>query len=388
MKRLWRPTIRLRLTLFYTGLFLMSGAVLLVLMYVLLSQTLQPPHPPAPNHPPDAVVQTTSPGAEEPSFEERLADAREQERENALRQVRIVAIGALVVTSLGAVGLGWIISGRVLRPIRDITDHARQASEESLDRRIDLHGPDDELMELANTIDAMLARLQAAFESQRRFAAQASHELRTPLAIMGAEADVALDDTSMTDDAHELALSIRKQVTRSERLVQGLLVLSRSDSTMRDDIVFDLAELAGDVVGDYLTLADAEGVRIHLELDEVRVHGDSVLLGPAIGNLVENAIRYNVHGGFVRIAVGPVEGQASVVVENSGRVIDSNEFAAMIRPFQRGLDQATRRAGGFGLGLAIVRSVAANHGGQLHILPRSEGGLVVRMSLPLNPAPA
>ncbi|HWV23780.1 MAG TPA: HAMP domain-containing sensor histidine kinase [Thermomicrobiales bacterium] len=385
MNRLWRPTIRLRLTLFYGGLFLVSGAILLVLMYVLLSQNLQPP-PPKPPH--DTVVQVEGPTDEEPSFEEQLADARKQERENALSQIRIVAAGALVVTSVGALGLGWVASGRVLRPIRDITDHARQASETSLDRRIALQGPDDELMELANTIDAMLARLQAAFESQRRFAAQASHELRTPLAIMGAEADVALGDKSMTGDARDLALAIRKQVTRSERLVQGLLTLSRSESTMRDDIVFDLADLAGDIVGDYLTLADAENVRINLELDEAHVKGDPVLLGPAIGNLVENAIRYNVPGGFVHIAAGVVEGQASVKVENSGRVIDPDELATMIRPFRRGLDQATRRAGGFGLGLAIVRSVTATHGGHLEIQRREEGGLLIRMSFPLNPTSA
>ena len=175
---------------------------------------------------------------------------RKEERQSALRQVRIQAWIALVVTSAGALLLGWLIAGQTLAPIREITAHAQHASEETLDERIDLRGPPDEFKELADTFDSMLDRLQAAFESQRRFAAQASHELRTPLAIIRAESDVALAAPDVTEREVEYATSIRDAADRSERLVDGLLALARSESTLRDSRRVDLAELAGDVVGE------------------------------------------------------------------------------------------------------------------------------------------
>lgn len=385
MSRLAQPTVRLRLTLIYSGLFLVSGAILLALMYGLLSQTLAPPPPR--DGPPPELVQDSAIGNEDlRTVEERLHDARSEERANALRQVQIVAGVALIVTSVGALGLGWVISGRVLRPVRDITAHARQASETNLDERIELQGPSDELKELADTIDDMLDRLHAAFESQRRFAAQASHELRTPLAIMGAEADLALADPSLPESDRELAQAIRKQVTRSERLVEGLLVLARSESTMRDDLPFDLADLTGDIVGEHLVAADAAGIRVELDLSTAMMSGDPVLVGHAIGNLFENAIRYNTRGGFVRISVEESMDEAMVRVENSGRLIQAAELEGMLRPFHRGLDQVSRKAGGFGLGLAIVRSVTSEHGGHIEAQPRADGGLLVEIRLPSHPA--
>lgn len=230
----------------------------------------------------------------------------------------------------------------------------------------------------------MLDRLQAAFDSQRRFAAQASHELRTPLAIMGAEMDVAIDGAAVPEEARKLAQAIRKQVIRSERLVGGLLVLARSESTMRDDARLDLANLTGDVVGEHLAAADAAGIRLDLDLSTAAVAGDLVLFGHAIRNLVENAIRYNVPGGFVRVAVSASSDEAIVRVENSGRGIREDELQAMLQPFHRGFDQASRKAGGFGLGLAIVRSVVSEHAGRIEAIPRAKGGLVVIMRLPLR----
>ena len=259
----------------------------------------------------------------------------------------------------------------------------REASEANLDERIDLAGPEDELKELADTIDEMLERLQAAFDSQRRFAAQASHELRTPLAIMRAEADVALSAPDATERERATARAIRTAAERSERLVAGLLVLARSESTMRDDDPIDLANLAGDVVGEYLRVADAAHIRIDLELDAARTTGDPVLLGQLIGNLVENGIRYNVSDGMLRVTVTCEPPWAVLRVRNSGRVIDEQELAALFRPFQRGLDQQSRKAGGFGLGLAVVRSVVEAHHGEIDATPLPEGGLEVAVRLPL-----
>lgn len=380
-------TVRLRLTLLYAALFFVGGAVLLGLTYILLSRALAPP-----------PLASTGPGVERPvgggaaangglSIEERIRETRREERRTALRQVRVQAIIALTAASIGALVLGWIISGRVLRPIRDITQYAREANEATLDKRIDLRGPPDELKELADTIDAMLGRLQSAFASQRRFAATASHELRTPLAIIGAEADLVLAAPEATAREREMATAVRQATNRSERLVDGLLMLSRSESTMRDDAPVDLADLAGDVMGDLIDRADARGIAVDLELGSAVVRGDAVLLERMIGNLVENAIRYNQPGGggWIRLRAGMDGSFAALWIENSGSGMPIAEVAPLFEPFQRG-ERAAKGAGrppsGFGLGLAIVRSVVRAHGGTIEATARPDGGLMIRIRLP------
>lgn len=385
-------TVRLRLTLMYAALFFVGGAVLLGLTYVLLSRALAPPAP---------ASTGPEPGIERPaggtgndgttsgqlSLEEQIRETRREEREAALQQVQIQALIALTVTSLGALALGWIISGRVLRPIRDITQHAREANEATLDKRIDLRGPPDELKELADTFDAMLARLQSAFASQRRFAATVSHELRTPLAIIGAEADLALAAPDATERERETASAIRQATNRSERLVDGLLMLCRSESTMRDDTRFDLADLAGDVMGELIDLADERGIAVDLELDSALVRGDAVLMERMIGNLVENAIRYNQPGGggWIRLRAGMDGPFAAIWIENSGMGTRIPDVDALFEPFQRGMPAAksgARKPSGFGLGLAIVRSVVQAHGGSIVARGRDDGGLSIHIRLP------
>jgi signal transduction histidine kinase len=387
-----RPTIRLRLTLIYAAMFFVTGAILLTMMYVLVDQALKPPdRPGGPGPDPHAMVQASpSAGQEfrdglpqsEAELESRLDAAREEQRAEALRQVQIQAAIALVVTSIGALGLGWYFSGRMLRPIHEITLHAQHLSESTLGQRIALSGPDDELKQLADTIDLMLERLERAFESQRRFAAQASHELRTPIAIMGAEADIVLDAPDASARETELAKSVRAQATRSERLVSGLLVLARSESTMRENDRVDLADLAGDVIGEQVTDADAAHVRVDLELESAETTGDAVLLKHLIGNMVSNAIRYNHDGGFVRIEARREGGMSCVRVSNTGPIVEPDDLDRLFHPFQRGMDVVSRREGGFGLGLAIIRSVTAVHSGELHATPRPEGGLVLTVCLP------
>jgi signal transduction histidine kinase len=231
-----RTTIRLRLTLLYGALFIMASFLLLALTYGLLVRAL-PPLDPADT---DEIEFESGPQG---SIAEQIIEARIDERAGALAEVITQSLVALVLTSAGAIVLGWVMAGRALRPMRQITAHARRASEATLGERIGLRGPPDELKELADTIDAMLGRLEAAFAAQRRFAAQASHELRTPLAVIRAEADVALAAPDATERERRLGEAVRAAADRSERLVDGLLALARSESTLRDSAQFDLAEL-------------------------------------------------------------------------------------------------------------------------------------------------
>jgi signal transduction histidine kinase len=389
----FRPTVRLRLTLLYGALFLIAGAVLLALTYGLLSHALAPP-PDAQRGPqteaghggggpPGSPVA----GADQRTVEQQIDAARREERASALRQVQIQAGLALLLTSVGAIALGWLVAGRVLRPIQSITSHARHASEATIGERIGLRGPPEELKELADTIDAMLDRLQSAFDAQRQFAAQASHELRTPLAIIRAEADVALTAPDATDRERRLAEATRSAADRSERLVDGLLALARSQSTLRDDVRLDLADLVGDVVGEQARSADAAGVTLDLEVDSASVAGDPALLERLAGNLVENAIRYNHPGGWVRVTAGSESDEAVLRVVNSGPVVPPAVVTQLFAPFQRGPASGRGRAPGFGLGLAIAQAVAAVHGGSVEATAPADGGLEITVRLPLASPP-
>jgi signal transduction histidine kinase len=379
------PTIRLRLTLLYGGLFIAASALLLALTYGLLGQALQPLDRSDPDD--VVVVSGDQEGEHEGSFEDQLFEARNEERARALSAVLTQSLVALVVTSVGAIGLGWVVAGRVLQPIRQITSHARQATEATLGERIGLQGPPDELQELGDTIDGMLGRLEAAFAAQRRFAAQASHELRTPLAVMRAEADVALTAVDATERERRLGAAIRTAVDRSERLVDGLLALSRSESTLRESARLDLAELVGDVVGDQVRAADAAGLALDLALGTATVMGDRMLLERLVGNLVENAIRYTPRGGWVRVSVGTEVGSVVLRVANSGPVLRPQVVTELFEPFQRGQGDRPGRTRGFGLGLAIVRSVATAHEGEVAASSLPDGGLVVTVRLPAVSTP-
>ena len=394
MTRRFRPTIRLRLTLTYAALFFVAGALLLGLMYVLLDQALRPPdHGPGSEGGPPAAWDREAASDTDGRFplptsrdelQRRLDAAREEQRTEALRQVQIQAGIALLATSIVALGLGWLYAGRMLQPVRQITTHARQFSQTTLDQRIGLTGANDELKELADTIDAMLDRLEQAFASQGRFAAQASHELRTPLAIMGAEADVVLGVPDVTDREQAMAGVIRTQVLRSEKLVTSLLVLAKSESTMREHEPLDLADIAGDVMGELITAADIARITVDLELESAPTVGDETLLRHLILNMVSNAIRHNVEGGFLTLEVFSAGPSACIRVSNSGAEIPAEELDQLFQPFRRGLDSRSRREGGFGLGLAIIRSVTQAHGGEISAMARPEGGLTLTVCLPLE----
>ena len=375
-------SIRARLTLLYGLLFFVAGLMLLVLLYAMLVRALDPAVPLRPFV--ERVQEQTQEIREQDDnrpIEEQLADARSDERRSALRQVRVRGMLALVVTGGVALVLGWVVSGSVLSPIRDITLHAQQANAKTLDQRIGLAGPDDELKELADTIDGMLERLQDAFESQRRFSAEASHELRTPLAIIRAEADVALASPDATERETTLARSIIQAVDRSERLVDALLALARSESSLRDRDVVDLAELVGNVVGEQVIAADQAGIELDLTLDPAVVNGDRALLWRLAGNLIENGIRHGVRGGWLNISVGTNDGFAELKVANNGQAIPPDQVERLFRPFEQG-DHVRPSSGGLGLGLSIVRAVTDAHDGTISASANPQGGLTVIVRIP------
>jgi signal transduction histidine kinase len=360
-----RPTVRLRLTLLYAGVFLLAGAALLTVSYVLVRNNVTADH-----------VSVGDPAADE------LRRAIQHEvSEDALHKLRVQYAVALAAMTGLSVLLGWLVAGRVLRPLQQITAAARRVSQDTLDARIDLEGPRDELKELADTFDAMLERLSSAFASQRRFVANASHELRTPLTVMRTELEVTLaDPDASNEELRSMAEAVHEAMDRTERLVQSLLMLARSEGavTRRDPV--DLAEAARQSLGDTVRQADAAGLVVSADLHPAPVTGDRRLLERLVANLVENAVAHNRPGGHVSVSTFTRDGRSVVEVVNDGDVLDPATLPVLLEPFQR-IDRGAR-GDGAGLGLSIVRSVANAHGGAVALAACPEGGLRATVTLP------
>ncbi len=347
-------SVRARLTALYATLFLAAGAVLLGVSYWLVAR----------------------------HFERTL---REEVASGVLADLRGQYLLALVGTTIVAVALGWIVAGRVLRPLAEITQTARRVSTDRLDERIALGGPQDELRELADTFDSMLDRLGGAFASQRRFVANASHELRTPLTVLRAEVDVTLaDPDASVADLRAMGETVREATAEAELLLDSLLVLARSEAGIERRAAVDLEAAAGRAVEATATEARVRGVAVRVEGEPVVVDGDPRLLERLVGNLVENAVRHNEEGGraLVRVGLAP-SGEAEVAVENTGAPVPEVAAQRLLEPFQR---LARRGDGppGAGLGLSIVRSVAEAHGGSVELAPRAGGGLRVAVRWPIS----
>jgi signal transduction histidine kinase len=309
--------------------------------------------------------------------------------DRALRHVLLAFGGALLLVTLASVVAGWVIAGRALRPISAITATARSISDRTLDARIALHGPRDELRELADTFDSMLERLEAAFESQRRFVANASHELRTPLAIVRTELDVTLDDPSASaDELRAMAHIVRDANERMERLIASLLALASSEAGIVHPRHADLAALVAPALERESAFGPEGALQLETTLEPAPVLGDAVLLERLAANLVENAVRYNATVGWVRVATGVERGETTLRVINPGARIEPAEVESLLEPFRRLESSRARATGGYGLGLAVVRAVAQAHGGRVAVLAPREGGLEVTVSLPLAPAAA
>ncbi len=387
----FRPTIRLRLTLVYGGLFVAAGAMLLAVNYALVSKGLHdrvrgisvPIEGFVVEGPEVAALPAPTPGVQVVDAGDIRAYEAEV-RNQALRQLLVQSSVGLGVMALMSVGLGWIVAGRMLRPLQEVTGTARQLSQANLHQRLALEGPQDELKELADTFDAMLARLESAFESQRRFVANASHELRTPLAIQRTLVDVALGDPDASpEELRRMAVAVRDAVDRSERLIDGLLVLARSEEGRVPAEAVDLAAAARHALEQTGDEIAAAGLHAESRLDPAPTSGSRVLLERLVANLVQNAVRHNVAGGWISVETATADATARVTVRNSGTVIPAEEVPRMFEPFRR-LDRdrvASER--GVGLGLSIVRAVATAHGGTVAAEPLGSGGLQVTVSLPV-----
>ena len=395
--RLPRPSIRLRLTAWYATIFIAMGTVLLAVSYAVVRHEFRDEQGKvhvaveeltpvksgaprirvkiAPGIPPEntSPVRTLSADERDAYRQARNAYAAQVHAANdrALSKVLLAFGGALLLVTLASVAAGWIVAGRALRPISRITSTARSISDRTLNARIALDGPRDELRELADTFDSMLERLEAAFDSQRRFVANASHELRTPLAIVRTELDVTLDDPDADrDELRAMAYVVRDANERMERLIASLLALASSEAGIVQARNADLAEIVAPA----------------LEREEAFTAGGPLQLEALAENLIENAVRYNAAVGWVRVRTGIERGEAVLHVTNPGARINPGAVEELLEPFRRLESSRARSTGGYGLGLAVVRAVAQAHGGRVTVLARREGGLEVTVSLPLASA--
>ena len=383
----WRLTVRTRLTLLYAGLFAGCGAIVVAVSYTLvagLGASGQERQPSARDLADFAARCRSAEGSVRPDphilakcasyFQLQGAQGQRDLTLSYLLQYSLITLA--VVIALAAI-LGWIFSGRALRPVHQITAAARAASEHNLSARVASTGPRDELRELAETFDEMLGRLQAAFEGQQRFIANASHELRTPLAVMRATVDVVLGNPDSTpSDLRAMAADIRAAVDHAEHVIAALLILARNERglTVREEV--DLATAAEDVL-DTAGLGDR---RVHATLTPAVISGDPVLAERLIANLVDNAIRYNIAAGDIWISTRTSAGNSQLTVANTGPVISPADADRIFQPFERLSDRTSHDS--FGLGLAIVASIAAIHDGTVTARPRNDGGLSVTVTIP------
>ncbi|QCX79623.1 Sensor kinase CusS [Streptomyces sp. YIM 121038] len=382
-----RPTIRIRLTLLYGGMFLIAGILLLSIIYLLAAQALnvgsELPFKIVSGRVESKVCDLPSRASPE-EFNAAMNACVNEQRQHALDNLLSRSLLALLGLAVIAFAFGYAMAGRVLSPLGRITRTARRVAGTDLKRRIELDGPDDELKELSDTFDEMLDRLERAFTAQQRFVGNASHELRTPLAINRTLLEVQLSDPGAPPELHQLGKTLLATNERSEQLVEGLLLLARSDNQIVERKPVDLAEVANRAVDQARAEAEAKGVEIRGERGLAIVQGNGVLLERIALNLVQNAVRYNVkEAGWVEVTTEAQHGQAVLVVTNTGPVVPAYEIDNLFEPFRRLRTERTGSDKGVGLGLSIARSVARAHGGRIIAEPREGGGLVMRVTLPI-----
>ena len=377
--RKWPRTVRMRLTLLYGALFTVSGAALLAITFLLVRRNtvfrvLVPcagmKQEDCPNLRPGASSDTVDPMREL------------MQQQHALLRGFLVQSGvALAIMLVVSLALGWLVAGRVLRPLRTMTTTVQRISSRNVHERLAFAGPRDELKDLADTVDGLLGRLEATLDTQKRFVANAAHELRTPLTLERALLEETLTDRRPTPEAFratfERVLTISDQ---QGRLLESLLTLATSERGLGSRVPVDLAALTEQVLA-ARPETSAGGPRLDPRIAPATTAGDPALVERLVANLVDNAMRYNVPGGSVEVATGSRDGHAMVSVSNTGPVVPSEQMARLLEPFQR-LDRSARDDGHHGLGLSIAHSIALAHDGTLSALPRPGGGLVVRAAFP------
>jgi signal transduction histidine kinase len=407
-----RTTVRWRLTLLYGGLFLISGAALLAITYTLVDnaavfpqrstlsfarpgqgldnqaavpnfQAVKPSQTIAKKVPPPiAHLLRTRQGAKalgEIVVTQRVADMHQLIIESAL---------ALAVMALISTALGWVVAGRVLRPLRTMTAAAQEISEENLNRRLAMQGPRDELRQLADTIDGLLGRLEGAFDAQRRFVANASHELRTPLTAVRALLEMVLSDPTATVATFRATCEqVLEESEQQEQLIEALLTLAQGQRGVARAETFDLGAVAGAVVDSREGMAAAHGLEMRSSLAPATISGDARLVARLVSNLVDNAIRHNVAAGRLDVTVRS-GGRATLTVANTGPVVPDEEIERLVQPFQRLSPDRTTHRDGLGLGLSIVAAIADAHDAQLALRARPGGGLEIEVDFPAWATPS
>ena len=377
--RFFRSTLRVRMALLYGGLVMLVGVSLLFTSLVLTEKSISL----LPFFKSKDLYQKVG-NVYQPYPLQSAAHSAQQTAANYLLSTGLIYFAIIVV--IGTSG-GYLLAKQALRPIAKVTRTAQQLSTETLDQRINLGGPDDELRELADTFDEMLARLDAAFDSQRLFVANASHELRTPLAVIRTELDVTLSDPQAQAGELRRMGQIALQATeRAERLVGSLLVLARLQAGTRAELEVqepvDLMTLVPSVLSAVESDAKEQQVTLESELAPAHTIGDPRLLERLIGNLVENGVRHNVVGGWLRISTGETGDRAWLHVANGGVVIPPGDVDPLFEPFRRGGRVRTATKGA-GLGLSIVRLIVEAHHGKLQATAPPFGGLALRIELPI-----
>ena len=403
--RLPGRTLRLRLTLLYGGLFLLSGAVLLAITYLLVvgatsgfifsTQTdhgrghatiatgVHHGHPLVVvgafagrrRGPTNGAKGRASSRAQSVS---RLQAQAERQHSDELHELLVQSGIALAGMAVVSIVLGWIVAGRALRPLRTITRTAREISASNLHRRLELDGPDDELKDLGDTIDGLLARLEASFRAQRAFVANASHELRTPLALTRAMLQFALADPELTlDSLKATCAEVLSAGVDHEQLLEALLTLARGQQGIERPTAFDLAPIAEAVVEAHRGQAADHQLTLDCDFEPAAVAGDPRLAERLIDNLIDNAVRHNIPGGTVRATLTASSAGSILAVTNTGLRVAPDQIARLLQPFRRLAPDRATDAPGHGLGLSIVAAIAGAHGAALDIQGNPDGGMAV-----------
>lgn len=386
--RLGRRSARFRLTALYCCLFFPAGVLLVVITYVLIVVIQHPVNQAVLR----AVVQRSSLHRPIPagSAPRRTGTSQTINVATVTLPGHIVLVGRdllvgsciVLVAMIGlSVLLGWFASGRVLRPLRIMTATTRQISEHNLHQRLDLAGPNDELKDLGTTIDGLLARLEAAFDSQQRFVANASHELRTPLMLSQTVLQVALANPEITLDSLRAACEEAIDAGKDQaQLIDALLTLARSQRGLEHRELVDLRTVVDGALKAHEQSAAERGVQVDQALDRAEVSGDVRLISRLVSNLLDNAVRYNVTGGRVGVRLSAGTAEVTLTVTNTGPLVPPEQISRLLQPFQRAASDRTASAGGLGLGLSIVAQIAEAHGAGLEVLSRPDGGLNVSVS--------
>jgi signal transduction histidine kinase len=371
-----RRSVRFRLTVLYSALFLVSGAALLAITFLLVRRET-------------ALVAirlspTGEPTRDLPAYASALKASAERQREEQLQQLLLQSGIALSIMMVVSLVLGWFVAGRVLAPLRTMTRRTQQISQHNLHERLALQGPADELKELAETIDDLLARLETAFDAQRRFVANASHELRTPLTMMRTSLDVAAGKPSLPPELRALDVKLREGLDEADRLLESFLALSRAESGgIGEQRPVSLRHLVEAAVEARTVLIRERDIEVKPIRGDAAVVGEETLLARLVENLVDNAVRHNEARGWLSAAIEGCGGIGRLTIENGGIELDEAKVRDLAQPFRRVVADRTGSRDGFGLGLSIVAAIAAAHGGKLNLHARASGGLSASVELPL-----